>query len=219
MTPDIDVTSSVSPCLIDHIIITAPNLAVGAQLVQEALGVMPQTGGEHPRMGTHNLLLRLGDAMFLEVISANPRAAAPTRPRWFALDTLHPDSAPMLTHWVARTGDIHAAGYACSEALGNIEPMSRGELNWLITIPADGVLPLHGLAPALIQWTTAQHPALKLQDHGLSLARLEFFHPEPERVSRLLSSIGLEGAYSVAVTQGAARLVAHINTPQGLRSL
>ena len=208
-------------CLIDHITVTAPTLNAGAEFVRQALGVAPQLGGEHPRMGTHNLLLRLGDSMFLEVIAPNPEALAPARPRWFALDTLHPNSAPALSAWVARTPDIHATDSACSEALGNIEPMSRGTLNWLITIPCDGALPLSGIAPALIEWQTKVHPAAKLQDHGLSLVKLELFHPEPERISRLLRSLGLEGPLSVSSPPDGrtACMVAHINTPLGLRLL
>ncbi|HJW55360.1 MAG TPA: VOC family protein [Burkholderiaceae bacterium] len=208
-------------CFIDHITVTAPTLEAGAEFVRQALGVTPQVGGEHPRMGTHNLLLRLGDSLFLEVIASNPRAPAPPRPRWFALDTLRPNSAPSLSTWVARTPDIHATASACSEPLGNIEPMSRGALNWLITIPADGALPLNGIAPALIEWQAEVHPAAKLQDHGLSLAKIEIFHSEPERISRLLLSIGLEGPLSISLPGGnrTACLVAHINTPQGLRVL
>lgn len=208
-------------CLIDHITVTAPSLEAGAALVRQTLGVEPQIGGEHPRMGTHNLLLRLGESMFLEVISPNPKAPAPARPRWFALDTLRPDSAPVLSAWVVRTPDIHATASACSEVLGNIEPMSRGALDWLITIPDDGSLPLHGIAPALIEWQTKAHPAAMLVDHGLSLAKLELFHPEPERISQLLRSLGLEGPLSVSSPPDGrtARIVAHINTPQGLRLL
>ena len=59
---------------IDHLTITAPSLERGAAFVAEALGVALQPGGEHPRMGTHNQLLRLGDDCYLEVIAANPVA-------------------------------------------------------------------------------------------------------------------------------------------------
>ncbi|MBI5922185.1 MAG: VOC family protein [Betaproteobacteria bacterium] len=208
-------------CCIDHIAVTAPSLGTGAAFVHDVLGVAPQAGGEHPRMGTHNLLLRLGDALFLEVIAPNPSAPAPARPRWFGLDTLGPGSQPALSAWVARTADIHAATAASSEVLGSIEPMSRGALNWLITIPADGSLPLEGIAPVLIEWQTETHPADKLQDCGLSLAKLELFHPESERVSRLLRSLGLENQVSVSVAPNGSmpQLVAHINTPRGLRLL
>jgi TusA-related sulfurtransferase len=36
-------------------------------------------------MGTHNCLMQLGEAMFLEIIATDP-AASPQRRRWFALD-------------------------------------------------------------------------------------------------------------------------------------
>lgn len=206
---------------IDHIVVTAPSLAVGAAFVRETLGFEPQIGGEHPDMGTHNLLLRLGDALFLEVISPNPAAAAPERPRWFALDRLRPDSAPMLSAWVARTTDIHAMAVRASEPLGAIELMRRGALDWLITIPADGAIPLDGVAPALIGWHTNVHPAAKLPDCGLALAALALVHPEPGRVARLLASIDLDGPLLISpLPQGEApHLVAHIDTPQGRRTL
>ncbi len=210
-----------SRCFIDHIAVTAPSLEVGAALVREALGVSPQVGGQHPRMGTHNLLVRLGDTLFLEVIAPNAAAPAPSRPRWFALDTLRPNAAPYLAAWVARTSDIHAVASASSEPLGHIEPMTRGTLSWLITITPDGSLPFDGIAPALIEWQTEAHPAAKLQDQGLSLASLELFHPKPARISRLLVSLGLEGPVSVLPTSSGSRprLVAHINTPLGVRLL
>jgi hypothetical protein len=83
-------------CLIDHITITAPTLAAGITFVREALGVEPQPGGEHPRMGTHNRLLRLGEARFLEVIAIDLVAPGPGRPRWFALDSLGEQAPPTL---------------------------------------------------------------------------------------------------------------------------
>lgn len=99
--------------------------------------------------------------------------------------------------------------------------MSRGALNWLITIPADGSVLLDGAGPALIEWHTDVHPAAKLKDKGLSLAKFEIAHPNPDRVSRLLSSLELDAPVSVlsAPSGTSARLVAHINTPQGLRVL
>ena len=208
-------------CHIDHITITAPNLAVGVEFVRRSLGVMPQVGGEHPRMGTHNHLLRLGDSIFLEVISPNPDAPKPGRPRWFELDNLESNTPPRLALWVARTTDIHSTLAACSEPLGNIEPMSRGQLNWLITIPGDGSLPFNGIAPTLIEWHTEAHVATKLQDVGCSFVRLEAFHPEAPRISALLKSISVEGEISVAKLPAGEKpyLVAHIQTPSGLRKL
>jgi len=47
--------------------------------------------------------------------------------------------------------------------------MSRGELNWLITIPDNGTLPLGGIAPMLIEWQTRVHPASRLRESGCTL--------------------------------------------------
>lgn len=205
-------------CRIDHLTVTAPTLAAGAAFVFEALGVAPQPGGEHPRMGTHNLLLRLGDTLFLEVIAPNPEAPRPARPRWFALDSLEPNAPAALRTWVASTADIRSATAASSESLGDAEPMSRGQRKWLITIPADGSIAMDGVAPALIEWDAHPHPAAGLTDHGLSLAKLEIFHHDPQRVAALLASLGLED--TVECRHGdTPRLVAHIQTPQGMREL
>lgn len=206
---------------LDHITVTALSLDAGAAFVRETLGVAPQVGGEHPRMATHNLLLRLGDSTFLEIIAPNAAVPAPARPRWFALDRLGHRSPPSLSTWVVRTSGIRAAVEASSEPLGDVEPMSRGALDWLITIPADGSVPLDGVAPALIEWHTDVHPASRLEDRGLSLARLDIFHPNPDRLARLLSSLELDAPVCVlAAPAGAgAHLVAHIDTPQGIRIL
>lgn len=208
-------------CHLDHITITASRLPDGVEYVREALGVALQVGGEHPRMGTHNCLVKLGEKIFLEVISVDPNAPRPDRPRWFGLDDLDSDRTPRLATWVARTDDIHATAAASPVSLGNVEPMTRGKLNWLITIPKDGSLPLQGLAPTLIQWPDGVHPANTLQDSGCSLIRLEGFHPQAGRVNGVLKAIGFQGEFSVSPLPSGELpyLIAHIRTPAGPRQL
>lgn len=196
-----------SACQIDHITVTAASLEIGAEFVLQTLGVTAQVGGKHPRMGTHNLLLRLGNSLFLEIISPDPRASPPSRPRWFGLDKLRPDSPPRLAAWVARTDDIRSAVSGAAESIGKIELITRGTLEWRITILADGSLPLDGAAPALIEWHTAIHPTAMLEDHGLSLSGLEIFHAQPARVSRLLQSIDCGGPVCVSAPVTARHLV------------
>jgi hypothetical protein len=208
-------------CQLDHIAVTAPSLKAGIAWVETKLGVPLQPGGDHPRMGTHNALLRLGDSVYLEVIAINNEVPSPGRPRWFGLDQIAPDASPRLAAWIARTNDIHGAVAACTEALGEIELMSRGSIDWLITIPPDGSLPMAGVAPTLIEWHTKPHPAYLLPNRDCSLLRLDGFHPQSERVEMALISLGLQSALAVTPLPPGEipYLVAQIETPLGLRTL
>lgn len=206
-------------CTLDHLVVTAPSLAAGCSYVEETLGVAMQPGGKHLRMGTHNQLLSLGPSLYLEVIAVDPSIPGPGRPRWFGLD--HVNGQPTLSSWVVRTPDIRAALACATEQLGDLMPMDRGDLHWLISVPADGIPPLGGVAPALIEWPVDVHPASGLAERGLRLISLEVFHPDPQRIQRLLTSLNLTGAIRVVACADAAetRLRAVIDTPGGVRGL
>jgi len=204
---------------IDHLVVTAPNLKSGVQWVRDILGVTAQLGGKHERMGTHNCLLRLGADVYLEVISIDPNAPHPGRPRWFELDNPDKTSEPRLATWVVRTGDIRGTVSACTERSGAIESMSRADLNWLITVASDGGMQLGGTAPAIIEWCTPIHPAQQMREQGCRLLELRLTHPDAERVERMLRSIKLNAA-PVAVDSGARPLLmATIETPSGVKTL
>lgn len=205
---------------LDHITIAAASIEQGLAHLRTVLGVELPRGGAHPRMATHNHLLRLGPALFLELIAIDPAAPAPRRPRWFQLDDPAIQAqlavAPRLLTWVVRTRQIAEVFLASEVPLGAIEPMQRGELRWLLTFPNDGALPGDGMTPHVIQWPEGPHPASRMPDLGCSLERFEAVHPDPVAYRRSLASIGAEGM--VAVTAGAsAHFVAHIRTPQGVR--
>ncbi|HET9235010.1 MAG TPA: VOC family protein [Candidatus Eisenbacteria bacterium] len=198
---------------IDHIVVTASSREAGVAFVSDIFGVSPVAGGEHPRMGTHNALLRLGDALYLEVISINPEAPPPGRPRWFGLEDLSP-SAPRLAAWVVRTTDICDAVKRSPLVLGQVEPMTRDSLRWQITIPPDGKPLLDGAVPSLIQWSSPVHPAVGLPDVGCALEGLEIRHSQAGLVQTLLQEIGFEGP--LTVSSGRPALCARIRTPKGL---
>jgi hypothetical protein len=205
---------------IDHLVITAPDLATGVDYASNALGVAPEPGGEHIHMGTHNCLLKLGDAIYLEVIAVNPDAPAPKQPRWFELDEEESNLAPRLATWVVRTNDVKAAVVASPVVSGYAIPMSRGDLNWIITVPRNGSLPMQGVAPTMIQWQD-RHPAGSMKDSRCSLIRLEGFHPRAGKVGAMLKAIGFQGDFAVSLLPSGERpyLVAHIQTPGGVRQL
>ena len=110
---------------LDHLVVAADTLEQGADFVERILGIRPQPGGQHKPMGTHNLVLSLGERCYLEVIAIDPDLPKPERPRWFGLDgsNLHQRlrARPRLIHWVARTPDLDksVAAAPLGEILGN----------------------------------------------------------------------------------------------------
>lgn len=209
----------------DHLIVAAERLDDGVTTVGRRLGVQMAPGGRHPRMGTHNRLLRLGPGRYLEVIAIDPDAPAPDRPRWFGLDqpALQARLArgPRIVGWVARTLDIARTTAGSTAPFGGIEAMSRGGLSWRITIPSDGRPPEGGALPSLIEWPADRpHPADNLPDAGCHLMRLEIGHPDRARIEDALAAIDFEeGGLARIVDAPRIGFTALIDTSQGLRRL
>jgi hypothetical protein len=203
----------------DHLTITAPSLEEGSEFVRRTLGVELQPGGKHAAMGTHNLLLSLGGAGFLEVIAIDPDAPPPPRPRWFGLDEKRPRPEPRLAGWVVRTRRIHGSVEGYGSLFGNIEAVSRGSCSGLITVPKDGSLPVDGAAPSLIQWH-GRHPTQSLADSGCELLKLIVCHRDPRYLGAILSAIDFESRHLVQLGKGTRPvLTAVISTPNGVRVL
>lgn len=186
---------------LDHVVIAARSLAEGVAWVESLLGVKMLAGGRHVNMGTHNALLGLGPDCYLEVIAIDPESAALSRPRWFALDAQQTldrmRENPFLLHWVARVGAFPLPGIEVTEIFGPVTPMSRGELNWEITIPVDGSLPGDGCLPSLIKWPGGRSPASRLPDSGWRLQRLDIYHPVPHGLTAILVQLGIESCISL----------------------
>lgn len=206
---------------IDHLIVTAPTLQVGNDDISSNLGIRLEGGGRHSKMGTHNRLARLGNERYLEVIAIDPMAPPPARPRWFDLDRITGRKTTQLAGWVARTNDIQEVVSRIGSRLGLIEMMSRGPLEWLITIPADGGTPFDGVGPMLIQWQRGPHPSERLDDQNCELVKLEGFHPRADEISELLDSIGFHDEIVVSKPRPDTTpcLVAHLRTPNGIYQL
>jgi hypothetical protein len=198
----------------DHLVVVAETLAAGVEHVEKLLGVAMSPGGEHATMGTHNLLLSLGDT-YLEVIATNPAAPSPGRPRWFDMDNF--SGAPRLTNWVARTTDLPEALALAPAGSGDIKSLSRGDLRWSMAVPGDGRLPFDGAFPGLISWQGAAHPAQMLPDVGCRLTALRLRHPDAQGLRRALAVYG--GALNPDIATGPVAIEAELQTPNGAVTL
>lgn len=205
-------------CALDHLVVIAPALDAGVRFVEQSLGCVMQAGGQHVRMGTHNALLKIGEQTYLEVIAVDPTLPPATRSRWFGLDALSPSQKPRLATWVMRTADMESTLHSAHFDFGPVQPMSRGALNWLITIPDDGGLLCDGLMPSLIQWKTESLPASRLPDSSVSLVRLELHHPRAHELQNCLQRCHLEGpiTFHSSPESVTPALKAVLQTPKGL---
>ena len=210
---------------LDHLVVGAASLEQGVRYIREHLGVDVPKGGEHPLMGTHNHLLKLGDSVFLEIIAVNPEAPAPDRPRWYGLDDpcvrASLERYPRLLTWVVGTSDLAGLQVKTSFSFGEPVPVSRGDLNWHFGLPDDGRLLASGMLPYLIQWHTKVHPAERMTDLGCTLEQLKLYHPHLDWIASILADIGAD---DLVVLKPLAEntvpfLTVHIGTPTGLKTL
>jgi hypothetical protein len=204
---------------LDHLVVTCRRLETGVAFVERALGVSMSPGGKHDRMGTHNALLRIGAQSYLEVIAVDPDAQPLAHARWFELDGLSEIACPSLATWVVRTSSILEASQAVDHRFGEIQPMSRGALDWQISIPRGGKFVDDGVLPSLIQWGSDMHPANRLPDCGIRLQKLTFTHPQTAAVSATLQQIGFVDSGSIVDFQTAEipQITATFETAAGTR--
>lgn len=206
---------------LDHLVIAAHSLAQGVAWVRQQLGVTLPFGGEHPKMGTHNHLARLGDDIFLELIAINPAGNQPQRPRWFNLDDPHLQArlkkSPRLISWVVNTGNMEGLLKGAQCSFGTPEPITRGDLSWHFALPSDGRIFGGGLLPYLIQWHAEEHPAGRMAEVGLRLKSLTAYHTNPDWLLEMLAAIGADRLVAVkkASPDEPQRLSARLDTPGG----
>ena len=200
---------------LDHIAVAGKTLEEATEAVESALGVFLQPGGQHDLFATHNRLLGLADGFYIEAIATDPSVRPPKRPRWFDLDDF---SGPArLTNWICRTDDIAAILPGLPDGVGMPVALQRGDLCWLMAVPADGKLPYDNMFPALIEWQGSLHPGAMLAPSGCALRRLVVAHPHADALAGILAPV-LRDA-KVVFEPGPTGLMAEIDTRNGLRVL
>jgi hypothetical protein len=226
---------------IDHLVVVASSLDQGVQWCEETLGIVPGSGGEHEKYGTHNRLFKIASPQFplayFEIIAINPQAVIPKRaqvPRWFDMDDAAVQKAvaqgPRLIHFVSSTEDVKAArhllrtqGIERGQVVQASRKSRKGTLNWQITVREDGERLFNGCLPTLIQWGKPEatdplrlHPRNSLPRSGVTLQGLTVSHPSGAKLQAAFDAIGLA---DIAIETGPANLVASLQTPKGLVQL
>jgi hypothetical protein len=200
--------------VLDHLVVAGESLDAATAHVEGVLGLEMGGGGSHPTMGTHNRLLSLGAADYLETLAIEPGAPAPIRPRWFGLDRF--SGSPRLVGWALRVDDLDEAVAAASEGVGRPVAARRGPYAWRITLAETGESPFGGLCPALIAWDSAP-PAPDLPDVGARLVSLTLTHPRAGALGWALSQLTDDDR--VTIHEGPVALRAVIHTPSGEKVL
>ena len=206
---------------IDHLVVAAASLPEAAEYLRERLGVEVPPGGVHATMGTHNLVMQLGDDSYFEVIAINPGAGAPSRPRWFDLDQGLMRTAlaerPRLITWVMNTPDIQRLAADAGFDIGEPTRLSRDDLEWEIALTDDGRLLADGLLPYCIQWHSSPHPSRAMADLGCRLRKLTLHHNRPEWLAARLEALGASDLVDIEAIPDSESpsLSAELETPNG----
>ena len=206
--------SAESPRRVDHLVYGTPDLTRGIEEIEKLLGVRATPGGQHPGRGTHNALLALGSASYLEIIAPDPEQPAPKTPRPFGIDDLNQSR---LVAWAAKGNELDQLTREAARKgvqLGAVTSGSRQRpdgvlLSWRYTNPATVVA--DGIIPFFIDWGGSAHPA-QTAAGGLSLVAMRAEHPDAERVQNMLRQLGVD----ILVKQGVRpTLIAVIDCPRG----
>ena len=210
-----------SRAVIDHLVFGCDHLQNGTSFLEQTLGVGFSGGGKHTLMATHNRLLKLQDSIYFETIAIDHEAVqihgGIGRKRWFSLDEdltkQRLAQSPRPLTWVVAVDDIYDAASKCGYDAGKITTMTRGDLEWMLTIAENGTLVEDGLLPIFIQWPGGRNPANKLPESGTRLKRLTLQHPQPDAIGQIIDQLDIDGP--VEVRPGPANLIFEMQTNAG----
>ncbi|MGQ3355119.1 MAG: VOC family protein [Phreatobacter sp.] len=208
---------------LDHLTVIAPTLAEGVAHVRDCLDLDVPFGQRHAYMGTHNHLLQLGGAVYLEIVATDPAGIPPGRARWFGLDQparvrADWEAGRRLRGWVAGTDTIDTVLRGREAIFGRKVSLPPEAPVFDFVIPDDGSLPLDGAAPSLIDRRGRPRSMAMIADLGARLVSFTLDHPGAATIAALHHDLAAEGGPAV-VAGPAMRYEAVIDTPGGLRRL
>lgn len=208
---------------LDHLTVIAPTLAEGVAHVRACLDLDMPFGQRHGYMGTHNHLLQLGGATYLEIVALDPQGDAPPRPRWFGLDDQRQvradwDAGRRLRGWVARADAIDAVVAGRESIFGRKVALPWAEPSFDFAIPDDGSLPLDGAAPSLIDRRGRPRSMARIADLGARLLSFALAHPDASAIGRLYRELDIDRPPTIA-HGSELRYRAQIETLAGIKEL
>ena len=208
---------------LDHLTVIAPTLAEGVSHVRTCLDLDVPFGQHHRYMGTHNHLLQLKDAVYLEIVALDPRVDRPARARWFGLDDQKKvradwDAGRRLRGWVASTDIIDDVLAGREHIFGKKVALPMADPSFDFAIPDDGSLPLDGTAPSIIDRRGKPRSMAGIADLGARLRSFSLEHPDPAAISALYRDLKIDRP-PIIVEGSALRYRAQIETPTGTREL
>lgn len=208
---------------LDHLTVIAPTLTEGVAHVRACLDLDVPFGQRHAYMGTHNHLLQLGDATYLEIVALDPQGEEPPCPRWFGLGDQRQvradwDAGRRLRGWVARTDAIDAVIAGREHIFGSKVSLPWAEPLFDFAIPEDGSLPLGGAAPSVIDRRGKLRSMATMADLGARLQSLSLEHPDATAIAKLYRELEIDRPPAIAHGRE-LRYRAQIETPAGMREL
>jgi hypothetical protein len=179
---------------IDHIVYAVPDLKAACQDLEEKLGQAPLFGGYHPRYGTKNAVLNLGDECYLEILAVDEKNPNVSAPRWMGVDLI---DKPHVTRWALKSDDLAADGEVLrgyDSQMGKVQGGQRltadGKLfAWEMQVPL--AEPAVEIMPFMIDWQlSASHPCDALEEK-CKLIGIHLGHPDPGQMEDKLKELGI----------------------------
>ena len=208
------------PVRIDHVSYAVSNseLADTVQRLGQALGAAFTDGGRHPRFGTRNFVLPLGDGCYIEVVSALDHPAVDAAPFGQAVKSRANDGGGWLG-WVVNVDDLTVVESRLGRAAadGHRQRPDGVDLRWRQIGIKD--LMVDAQLPFFIQWLSPAEERPSNGGKGMELQVLELCGDQHSLEDWLGGPLGnvLDGVHIEWVDADEPGLVAvHVGTPKGV---
>lgn len=201
---------------LDHIILGVPDLETARVDFQKASGVLPDLGGNHPSLGTHNALVSLGSSYF-EFLSVDPTVNSVENSVTRELKGL---LRPKLLGWAIQTDDFTKLRSSLKSAnllLSDVGSGRRRSPNGTVVAYEFAMIVgcerQESILPFFIKWQAGTiHPATS-SPGGCSLQEFSITGLTDSRLESFLRSLNL----NISLLPGVQiSLAVNLKTPRGV---